>query len=116
VNKKAPKIIPFAECPYYEQEKEGDIKYQALLTKGELGNLGIGYVQMKGPAKSIYNSHTEWEQVYLVLAGSGTIILNDVEHHIEAPCIIRIPIGTKHGVKLEENEQLSYLYVNDFLN
>lgn len=116
MNKKEPKITPFAECPYYEQEKEGEIKYQSLLAKGELGNLGSGLVRMKGPAKSIYNFHTEWEQIYLVLAGSGTIILNDAEHHIEAPCIIQVPTGTKHGVVLAEDEQLTYIYVNDFLS
>lgn len=109
-------VIPFADCPYYDQEKEGDIKYQTLLPKGELGTLGMGYVQMDGPAKSIYNEHTEWEQVYLVISGSGTIILNDVEHHVKAPSIVKIPIGTKHGVRLAENEKLTYIYVNSFLS
>jgi mannose-6-phosphate isomerase-like protein (cupin superfamily) len=107
--------MPFADCPYYDQEKEGDIKYQMLLPKGELGKLGIGYVQMDGPARSIYNEHTEWEQVYLVLSGSGTIILDDVEQYVEAPCIVKIPVGTRHGVRLGRNDTLTYIYVNSFL-
>lgn len=109
------KVVPFEKCPYYNQEGKGDIRYQKVLPKGEIGNLDVGYVRLKGPAKTVINTHTEWHQIYLVISGSGTVVLDDKEYRAQSPCLIRVPAGTKHFVNLSTNEEMSYVYVNESL-
>ena len=110
------KIMSFEECPYYDQEHKGDIKWQTLLPKGEMGKLKIGYVRLKGPANLISNNHTKWHQLYLVISGSGTVILDGKEYKVKAPCIVKIPCKTEHLAKVSVGEKMEYIYVNDYID
>ena len=110
------KVMPFEKCPYYTQESKGDVKYQTILPKGEMGQLSMGYVRLQGPAETMSNTHTEWRQAYIVISGSGTVILEGEKYKVKAPSIVKIPPGTDHMVMVSSGEEMKYVYVNEFLD
>ena len=104
----------FKECETYEQEGGPNIEYRSLLPKGTVADLGIGMITLEGPTSTATNKHTEWRQVYLVIKGTGTIIMGDKEIQVKEPTIIEIPYNTDHSVRLRRGQKMQYIYVNQF--
>jgi len=100
--------------PYYEQDSGPNITYQYLVKPGTLGLMSSGRVRAKGPTTKALDTHTGWDQIYLILSGSGTVVLGDEHHRVSKGHVVRIPIGTRHGVILEEGEEIEYVYFNTF--
>ncbi len=101
---------------YYEQDSGENITYQFVVKPGTMGLMSSGRVRLKGPTKKALDTHNGWDQVYIVLDGSGTVIVGDEEHPVGPGSVARIPNGTRHGVMLKEGEALEYVYVNAFVN
>ncbi len=108
-------IKSFEELEYYTQDGGPNITYRHLLPRGIAGeNISMGLVTLEGPTATDVNSHSEWLQAYVVISGSGTVILGDKDIRVEQPCIINIPLNTPHGVKLDAGEKMQYIYVNNY--
>ena len=107
-------IKHFDDCPTYEQEAEGNVEYRTLLPRGDLANLAIEAVTLEGPAETIYNSHEEWDQVYVIWSGKGKVRINDEVFPVAAPSIVRIPKNTRHGVILSPGDHMRYIYINAY--
>jgi len=103
----------FTDCEFYREG--GRNAYYKIIPKGTMGNVAAGYVVVEGPADTPANSHSEWEQAYLVVGGSGTLVLGGVEHRVEAGTVARIPLHTEHYVTVADGERLEYIYLNRFL-
>ena len=108
-------IKTFGELEQYTQESGPNIVYKHLLPKGVAGNnISMGLVTLEGPTETEINSHFDWMQAYVILSGSGTVILGNEEIHISEPSIVNIPLNTQHGVRLSACEKMQYIYVNNY--
>lgn len=101
---------------HYEQDSGANITYQFLVKPGTMGLLSAGRICMQGPTTKADDVHAEWDQVYLVLSGSGTVLVGDSDYPIGPGSVVRIPKGTRHGVALKENERIEYCYFNAFVD
>lgn len=100
----------------YEQDSGENISYQYVVKPGTMGLMSAGRVRLQGPTAKSLDAHDGWDQVYIVLSGSGTMLVNGEEHPIAPGVVVRVPKGTSHGVVLKEGESLEYVYVNAFAN
>jgi mannose-6-phosphate isomerase-like protein (cupin superfamily) len=104
------------DLPYYEQDSGANILYQFVVKPGSMGLMSSGRVRAKGPTKKAMDTHPGWDQIYIILRGSGTVVVGEAEFKVGPGHIVRIPVHTPHGVILQEGEELEYLYVNAFEN
>ena len=112
---KKPYIKKFEECKEYTQESGPNCEYRSLLPKGIVRDLGAGLVTMKGPTWNVRAKHKDWEQVYFILSGEGTMIINGNRYTVSGPTVIQIPYNTNHAMELGEGQEIQYIYVNQFL-
>lgn len=109
-------VKKFSECPTYTQESGPNVEYRNLLARGVIADLGMGLVTMQGPTRTHTDTHTGWQQVYLILSGSGTLHVGAESVHVDGPTIVGIPLHTPHSVELAEGETMQYIYVNQFFS
>ncbi len=102
--------------PYYEQDSGANILYQFVVKPGSMGLMSSGRVRAKGPTSKAMDTHTGWDQIYIILSGCGTIVVGTEKFKVDTGSIVRIPANTRHGVILEEKEEIEYIYVNAFKN
>jgi len=67
-----------------------------ILTGADNALLSIHRVTVSGAAKVHY--HERLTEYYVVLSGSGRILLNDESLPVEANDVIMIPPGTRHAL------------------
>lgn len=103
----------FTDCEFYQEG--GRNAYYKIIPQGTMGNVAAGYVVVEGPETTPPNAHTGWEQAYLVIGGSGTLVLGGKRHRVEAGMVARIPLETEHYVEVADGERLEYIYLNRFL-
>ena len=108
-------VRPFSAAEPYEQDEPGQAAFRLALKKDEVPGLQVGLVELKGPIHKLPAAHEEWEQIYLILRGSGTVHLSGQAHRITEPSIVVIPRGAMHSVELLAGEELDYIYVNQYL-
>ena len=109
-----PYVQKFDELPYYEQDSGTNITYQFVVKPGAMGLLSAGRVRLTGPTRKATDAHPDWDQIYLVFKGSGTVLVAGEEHRVGPGHVVRVPRNTAHGVRLAEGESLEYVYVNAF--
>lgn len=71
--------------------------------------LSIAYVDVTADFKP--HKHNEMEEVYYILEGRGTLIIEDERFTIEKDDIIPIPIGKFHSIELESSEPFRLLAI-----
>ncbi|KAJ9637836.1 hypothetical protein H2201_007771 [Coniosporium apollinis] len=50
-------------------------------------------------------------EIYYILEGRGTVVVNGVEHPVEKGCAVFIPGDAEHGVTNDAEDELKWLYV-----
>ena len=108
------RVARLDDLPYYEQDSGPNITYQFVVKPGSMGLMSSGRVRSKGPTTKAMDRHEGWDQIYIILGGSGCIVLEGERHAVAAGHVVRIPRNTLHGVVLEPSEQIEYVYVNAF--
>lgn len=106
-------VRKWTECEFYQEG--GRNAYYKIIPHGSMGNVAAGYVVVKGPETTPANAHDGWEQAYLIVGGSGTVVLGGKKHKVERGMIVTIPLHTEHYVEVAKGETLEYIYVNRFL-
>ena len=114
-DKLTPCVRPLSQCEPYEQDEPGISSFRTVSPENEIPSLCMGYVTLEGPIVKTPGTHDEWDQVYLVLAGTATVHLNDQSFRITEPSAVMIPHGTMHSVELKAGEKIQYVYVNRWL-
>lgn len=109
-----PFVRAFTDAEPYQQDEPGEASFAWLLKKDELPGLQIGLVELVGPICKTPAAHTEWEQAYVVLSGSGTVHLGQRRHRVNQPTVAVIPRGTMHWVELDAGECLRYIFINQY--
>lgn len=75
----------------------GPYVIEALLTEAEEGAGTVYRVRVEPHQRTAVSYHRVAEEYYYVLAGSGTALLNGMEHALAPGDFLRLPPGTTHG-------------------
>jgi mannose-6-phosphate isomerase-like protein (cupin superfamily) len=92
-------------------EERGRLRSHFLMDAGDLGsrNLSITWVDVPPGAEQRAHSHAESEQVYVIVRGTGRMLVaGDVEEVGEGDLIF-IPPATEHGIVNDGSEPLAYV-------
>lgn len=57
------------------------------------------------------HSHKSQDEIFYVVEGFGTILLNEKEVKLEPTCCLFVPAGTKHGIKADQDSRLVITFV-----
>lgn len=109
-------VEKFEDLEYYEQHTGENILYQYVVKPGTLGLMSAGRVRLTGPTRKTEDVHETWDQIYIILKGSGTIIVGDQSYPVGPEHVVRVPTGTNHGVVMGDGEEMEYVYVNAYVN
>jgi mannose-6-phosphate isomerase-like protein (cupin superfamily) len=105
-------IRPFSECEPYTQDEPGRASFRWAVKKDEVPGLQIGLVNLQGPIHKTPAAHEDFDQVYVVYAGSGVIHLGDQHRKVDGPTIVIIPRNTVHSIELNQSERMEYAFIN----
>ncbi len=86
------------ECPY------GHV--QRIITGGEGGVANVHVVQV---TKGAPHAHADYDEVYYVLSGSGTITLDQQTHSVGPGSAVVIPAGVPHSLEANPGEVLEFI-------
>jgi mannose-6-phosphate isomerase-like protein (cupin superfamily) len=82
-----------------------------LLAPAQFGsrNLAITWVHGATGSRQPLHAHPDSEQVYVIVAGRGRMILEDEEQDVGAGTMVLIPPGAQHAIHNPGPEQLVYV-------
>jgi mannose-6-phosphate isomerase-like protein (cupin superfamily) len=75
----------------------GPYRLESLIDPDEEGEATAYRVTIAAHQRTSVSYHRVAEEMYFVLSGSGTAILNGREHHLASGDFLRLPPGTTHG-------------------
>ena len=95
----------FAEAAVTEVHR---LRSHILMDAGELGsrNVSVNWLEVPSGASEELRSHEEAEQVYVVVAGSGTMSATGDAQRLERGDLVLIPPATEHSVANDGNDPL----------
>lgn len=77
------------------------------------GDVCVKIITVKPKAKLSYQSHKQRSENWTFVQGQGTVVLNDVSKEVATGTRIYIPLGTKHRVINDaENQELVFVEVS----
>jgi len=80
----------------------GPYQIESLIPLADEG-AGTAYrVRIAPHSATSVSYHKLAEEIYFVISGSGTALLNDVPHALKTGDFLRLPPGTTHGFITEE--------------
>ena len=84
-----------------------------LMDAGELGsrNLSVNWLEVLAGASEELRSHEEAEQVYVVVAGTGTMSATGDTQRLEVGDLVLIPPATDHSVANDGKDTLALVSV-----
>jgi mannose-6-phosphate isomerase-like protein (cupin superfamily) len=97
------------DCP--RNERGGGQVSHLLLAEGQFGshNLAVTWVEGEPGSQQPVHAHADSEQAYVILRGSGRMILGDDEREVGPGTLVFIPPGTPHAIRNETDEPLVYV-------
>jgi mannose-6-phosphate isomerase-like protein (cupin superfamily) len=100
----------FSEAPTIEVHR---LRSHILMDAGELGsrNLSVNWIEVPPGASEDLLSHEEAEQVYIVVAGSGTMSATGDTQELASGDFVMIPPATEHSVSNDGTEALALVSV-----
>jgi mannose-6-phosphate isomerase-like protein (cupin superfamily) len=104
---RAPRTSDLAEC---DVEMTGDRKFRVLLGPGRGCSVATQFVGEIPPGRAPDHSHP-YDEVVLILAGSGLAHVGGVEHALEPGTCLHLPPGLLHCLENTGTEMLRVLGV-----
>jgi putative monooxygenase len=97
------------DCP--RNERGGGQVSHLLLAEGQFGsrNLAVTWVEGAPGSQQAVHAHPESEQAYVIVHGSGEMILGDEQHPVEPGMLVYIPPGTPHAIRNDGPNPLVYV-------
>ena len=105
-------IRAFDQCEPYTQDEPGKASFRWAVKKNEVPGLQIGLVNLEGPIYKTPAAHEDFDQVYVVYAGSGIIHLGDRHQRVDGSTVVIIPRNTMHSIELKQGEKMEYAFIN----
>lgn len=105
-----------AEVPLETKEKvrggQGVARSMELLRRGEMaGILSLGTTTLEPGASIGEHAHKDTEDLYLILAGRGTGLLNGERFPVAAGDLFLVQAGGRHGLVNDSEAPLTFLGV-----
>ena len=88
------------DCPY------GNVR--RVVTGGQFGSPNIHVVRVSRGGE---HYHREYDEVYYVTAGQGTMIMNQEEFPLRPGAVVGIPAGVVHELFAEEGTELEFVII-----
>ena len=79
---------------------------QRIVTGGEGGVANVHVVRI---TKGTPHRHEGYDEVYYVLAGTGTITLGQETHALRPGSVVVIPAGVLHSLEASEGKELEFV-------
>jgi len=81
-----------------------------LLGEGDFGSekLAVTWVDCEPGSQQDLHAHANSEQVYVIVKGTGTMLVGDDEQEVEEGTMVFIPPGTQHAIRATRGA-LSYV-------
>lgn len=100
----------FAEAPTLEVHR---LRPHILMDAGELGsrNLSVTWIEVPAGASEDLVSHEEAEQVYVVVAGTGSMSATGETQELSPGDFVMIPPATEHSVSNGGSEPFALVSV-----
>ncbi len=108
----------FNDCKAYtEKIKSVNTVSRTVLPKEYVPRVAMGTVEAKGPDQVGAHEHPMLDQLFLGLSGNDVIVQAD-DKSIQFPefSLLHIPIGSSHGVRVDEGKYMYYQWMDFFLN
>jgi hypothetical protein len=111
-----PFFLPYSQCTTYSEKiKSPKTVNRTLLPENTFPRLCIGSVETTGPDRVGEHRHPMLEQLFLGLAENHCVVKADEEETPFAPYeLIHIPLGSNHGVRVDEGNKLHYIWIDLF--
>ena len=88
---------------------DGQVSYLTL-APGQFGstNLAITWVECAPGSQQPLHSHANSEQVYVIVSGQGTMLIDDEEQTVGPGDTIFIPPGSRHAIRNDSGTELVF--------
>ena len=82
-----------------------------LLAPAQFGsrNLAITWVEGAPGSQQSLHAHPDSEQVYVIVAGRGRMIVDGEQQHVGTGTMVLIPPGAQHAIHNPGSEELVYV-------
>jgi mannose-6-phosphate isomerase-like protein (cupin superfamily) len=87
----------------------GQVSYLLFAPGYGASNLMVTWVQGEPGSQRELHAHAESEQVYVIVRGRGTMIVEGEEAQIAAGSAVRIPPGARHAIRNTGSTPLEYV-------
>ena len=106
----------YSKCKKYNESiKSKKTISRMILPEDIVPRLCIGSVETTGPDQVAKHTHPMLEQLFLGLPGNDVRVMADsYEAGFSENDLLHIPLGSNHGVKVEEGKKLHYIWVDLF--
>lgn len=107
----------FLECEAYtEKIKSPNTVSRTILPKDHIPRVAMGTVQAPGPDAVGAHEHGMLEQLFLGLSNNQiTVHADGINCDFGEYDILHIPRGSSHGVSVEDNNQMYYVWMDFFM-
>ena len=108
----------FTDCEAYtEPIKSPKTVSRTIFPNKYIPRIAMGTVQASGPDKVDPHEHAMLEQLFLGLAGNDiTVSADDAEANLPEYSLLHIPLGSSHGVKVDQGKEMYYIWMDFFLD
>jgi quercetin dioxygenase-like cupin family protein len=107
----------FSECQAYKEAiKSPKTTSRTVLPNQYISRVAMGTVETTGPDEVGAHRHPMLDQMFLALAENDVVVTADETHaRLTEFSLLHIPLGSLHGVKVEEGRKLYYMWMDFFL-
>ncbi len=105
----------FGEIAAYADPGSHGQTCRDILPEGVVEGLSLGYNILEGTAGAsghVGRHHHTWDQVFVVVKGSGVLELGDQSIPLQPEIVVLIPAYTDHDTFVQPGERIEYVYVN----
>ncbi len=108
----------FTDCEAYtEPIKSPKTVSRTIFPNKYIPRIAMGTVQASGPDKVDPHEHAMLEQLFLGLAGNDiTVSADDAKANLPEYSLLHIPLGSSHGVKVDQGKEMYYIWMDFFLD
>lgn len=92
-------LLQDGQTPRYEEKRWGN--YRVLDHSGAETKTVIKKVEMLPGRNTSYHFHQKRNEIWTIISGTGQLILDGVNYHLQSGDVLRIPCGAKHAVKAD---------------
>jgi mannose-6-phosphate isomerase-like protein (cupin superfamily) len=106
----------YSKCKKYDESiKSKKTISRMILPEDIVPRVCIGSVETTGPDQVAAHTHPMLEQLFLGLPGNDVRVMADsYETSFSENDLLHIPLGSNHGVKVEDGKKLHYIWVDLF--